>query len=312
MTYDLIIVGSGPAGLTASVYASRYRVNHLVIGELLGGLAGESHKICNFPSEIEIPGMELVQKMQKHAEHLGAEIVADKIIDITRKNDLFIAKTQNKKEFTSKTILLASGTERRKLNLKKEKEFLGKGLSYCATCDAMFYRGKTVAVIGGSDSATSAAVYLAKVAKKVYQIYRRAELRGEVAWIEQAKADPKIEIIYNTNLVELLGQEKLNAIKLDQAYKKQTEISVDGLFIEVGFEPNTVLADKLNLKLDEKYHIIVGPGQTASEDGIWAAGDITTNSNSFKQVITACAEGAVAAENIYKYLQLKINQQHAK
>ena len=305
MTYDLIIVGSGPAGMTASVYASRYRIKHLVIGELMGGLIGESHKICNFPSETEISGMELVRKMQKHAESLGAEIIVDKVTDITRANNLFTVKTQNKKHFTAKTILLASGTERRKLNLEKEKEFLGKGVSYCATCDAMFFRDKIVAVIGGSDSATTASIYLAKVAKKVYQIYRRAELRGEVAWIEQAKADPKIEIIYNTNVVGLLGTEKLSGLKLDKIYNNKNELTVDGLFIEVGFEPNTVLADKLKLKLDEKYHIVVNSAQAASEEGVWAAGDITTNSNNFKQVITACSEGAVAAENIFKYLQAK-------
>ena len=193
MEYDLIIIGAGPAGLTASIYASRYKVKNLVIGEALGGLVFEAHKICNFPSEQEVKGMDLVTKMQQHTESLGVQIVVDKIIGIDKtKNNKFKLTTQNKKEFFTETILLATGTKHRKLDLPDEDKFIGHGISYCATCDAMFYRDKTVAVIGGSDSANTATLHLAEIAKKVYQIYRRDKLRGEILWIEQILKNPKI------------------------------------------------------------------------------------------------------------------------
>jgi len=176
--YDLIIVGSGPAGLTASIYASRFKVNNLVIGRALGGLAFEAHKICNFPSESEIKGIDLVNKMQEHVKSLGAEIALNEVVGVKKENNKFKIITQNNKEFFGQTILLATGTEHRKLDFPEEDKFLGRGISYCATCDAMFYRNKTVAVIGGSNSANTASLYLAEVANKVYQIYRGDKLRG--------------------------------------------------------------------------------------------------------------------------------------
>ena len=166
--YSLIIIGAGPAGLTASIYASRYKIGHLVIGEALGGLAFDAHKICNFPTEKEISGKEIVEKMQKHAEFLGGVLEIDKAVSIVRENKLFKITTQNGKIFLADAILLAVGTEHRRLNLANEDKFLGKGISYCATCDAMFYRDKIVAVYGGADSANTASLYLSEIAKKVY------------------------------------------------------------------------------------------------------------------------------------------------
>lgn len=303
--YPLIIIGSGPAGLTASVYASRYKVKHVIIGEALGGLAFEAHKICNFPSEEDISGMDLIAKIQKHAESLGASLIMDKIVGIDNKDGMFKITTLGEKEFFSDALLLAVGTERRRMNLPDEGKFIGKGVSYCATCDAMFYRDKTVAVIGGSDSANTASLYLAKVAKKVYQIYRRGKLRGEEMWIEQIHHDKKIEVIFNTQVVELKGKDLLEKIILNKPYKGGQELKIDGLFVEIGTVPQKLLAEELGLETDEKKYIKVGLDQLTSHPGVWAAGDITTNSNYFHQIITACAEGAVAAESIFKFLQEK-------
>ena len=190
--YSLIIVGAGPAGLTASMYASRYKIDHLVIGQAVGGLAFEAHKICNFPTEEEISGVQLIGKIRKHAESLGMKMVNTEVTKIEEKNNQFEITTENNKSFLTQAILLATGTKRRKLNINEDK-FIGKGVSYCATCDAMFYQNKTVAVIGGGDSANTSSLYLAKIAKQVYQIYRGNKLHGETIWIDKVIHNKKIK-----------------------------------------------------------------------------------------------------------------------
>jgi len=302
--YSLLIIGAGPAGLTASIYASRYKVDNLIISETLGGLAFEAHKICNFPTENEVSGMELVTKMKQHVEELGTHIVVDKVIGIDKLEDnTFKVTMQSNKEYVAKTILLANGTTHRKTNLPNEGDFIGKGISYCATCDAMFYRNKTVAVIGGSDSANTAALYLAEVADKVYQIYRGQALRGETVWIHQIENNKKIEVLYETEVKELLGQDKLEGVILTKKYKGNDKLILDGLFVEIGTVPQKVLVEELDVATDEKNYIKVNSAQQTDQVGVWAAGDITNSSNNFHQIITACSEGAIAAESIFKTLQ---------
>jgi len=301
--YPLIIVGVGPAGLTASIYASRYRVNHLIIGEALGGLAFEAHKICNFPTEQEISGLKIVEKMQKHVESLGASLMIDNVVSIIKEDKIFKITTQKGNVFLAEALLLATGTEHRRMNLPNESKFIGKGISYCVTCDAMFYRNKTVAVIGGSDSADTDSLYLAEIAKKVYQIYHRDKLRGETTWINQVTNNKKIEVIYNTKVIGLEGRKKLEKIILDTPYQGAKKISIDGLFVKIGTVPQKILTKELSLETDEGNYIKVIPGQKTNQAGIWAAGDITTASNNFHQIITACSEGAIAAESIFKFFQ---------
>lgn len=301
--YPLIVIGAGPAALTASIYASRYKVDHLIVGESPGGLAFEAHKICNFPTEQEIAGMEIVRKMQKHAESLDISLLLDKVIGVDQKNEMFEVTTREGKNFSTEALLLAVGTKHRRLNLPNENRFLGKGVSYCATCDAMFYQGKIVAVVGGSDSANTASLYLAEVAKKVYQIYRKNRLRGETTWVNQITNNNKIEVIYSTTVVGLKGKEKLEKIILSVPYQGSKEINVDGLFVEIGTTPQKMLIEQLSLETDEKGYIKVGPDQKTSRPGVWAAGDITTASNNFHQIITACSEGAIASESIFKFIQ---------
>ncbi|MDD3284561.1 MAG: FAD-dependent oxidoreductase [Patescibacteria group bacterium] len=305
MKYDLIIIGVGPAGYSASIYASRYKTNHIIIGEIPGGLATIAHKVCNYPSEIEISGIELMEKMKKNVEHSGTQIINDKVLNIEKDKDSFKIKTQDEKEYKAKTILLAIGTKHRKLGLKNESQFVGKGVSYCATCDAMFYKDKTVVVVGGSNSAMTASLYLADVAKKVYQIYRGGKLKGENMWQDQIFKNEKIEVIYNTNIEEINGEKKVQSIKLDREYNNSKELNVDGIFIEIGSEPDYGLIEQLNIETDENGFIKVKSNQSTNIEGIYAAGDITNGSDNFRQIITACSEGSVAANSIYKYLQLK-------
>ncbi|MFC1780214.1 NAD(P)/FAD-dependent oxidoreductase [Patescibacteria group bacterium] len=299
--YDLIIIGTGPAGYTASIYASRYKINHIVIGQVSGGLMIESHRICNFPGLPDIKGIELMEKFKKHVGDLGENEINDEVIDVLKKGDNFEVVTRNNGSQFGKAVLIAIGTKHRKLNLPNEKDYIGKGVTYCAACDAPFFKDKVVAVVGGSDSANTAALYLADIATKVYQIYRRDKLRGDPTWIEQVMSNSKIEVLFNKNVKELGGKEKLEFVKLDD----DSELKINGLFIEIGSVPNLAITKGLNIKTSEAGHIECDQGQKTSIEGVWAAGDVTSSSNSFKQIITACAEGAVAANDIFQYLSKK-------
>lgn len=302
--YDLTIIGNGAAGFSAAVYAARYKINQVLIGDLPGGLMTSAHKICNYPSETEISGMDLTQKMVDHINALGVlQKKFTRVVSIKEVGQFYHLKLSSGQVIQSKTVLLATGTKHRHLNLPKEVEFVGRGISYCATCDAQFYEDKIVAVIGGSDSATTAALYLADIAKKVYLIYRKGELRGEVAWIDQVKANDKITVVYNTNITEIIGDDQLTGLVLDRAYNEDTQLNLDGVFVEIGSDPDPTLINELSLDVDDGGYIKTNPNQSTSQIGIWAAGDITTNSDGFQQIVTAASEGAVAAGSIYKYLQ---------
>jgi thioredoxin reductase (NADPH) len=299
MNYDLLIIGSGPAGLSASIYASRYKIKHAILGELPGGLMLEAHKVCNFPTETEISGFDLAQKIKAHADSFGVESIMEKVTSVEKTNDFFTVKTMGGKELTAKTVLIATGTVHRHLDLPDESRFVGHGLSYCATCDAMFYKNKIVAVAGSGNSALTAALYLAEVAEKVYLIVRGGEFKGETVWVDSVKNNSKIEVIFNTNIIGLEGADRLEKIKLSN----DSILPVAGLFVEVGSKPEASWFSNLNLEFDPAGYIKVSTDQATSQAGVWAAGDITTASNGLRQIITACAEGAVASAGVFQYLQ---------
>ncbi len=292
MPYDLIIIGSGPAGLSAAVYAARYLLNTLVIGEISGGLASEAVEVCNFLTYNKIKGFELAQKMTEHVKSLGVEIKPEKINKISKKKNLFEVKT-DATTYQAKKIILAAGTKRRKLNIDKENDFIGKGISYCATCDAAFFKNKIVGVVGGSDAALTGALLLSRFAKKVYIIYRKDKLfRAEPAWIKAVNENKKIEPVFNSNISELFGKIKLEGVKLDS----NKELKLDGLFIEIGSDPNTELAQQLGVELDNNF-IKIDEHQKTNIPGVFAAGDVCNNV--MKQIIVAAAEGAIAAKSVF-------------
>lgn len=305
MIYDLIIIGAGPAGLTASIYASRYKIKHVVVGEIPGGLISQAHNVCNFPTYKEISGFELMKKMKNHVEALGGQIMSmEKISQIKKDNDIFQLKTESGKTLESKTVLLAIGTKYRKLNLADETRLLGRGVAYCATCDAMFFKDKIVAVVGGGNSAMTAALYLSEIVQKVYLIVRGDKLKGEMIWADNILTNKKIEVLFGINVLKLNGKNKLESIELDKEFAGNKTLVLDGFFIEIGTEADTTLADMLGVELDRGY-IVVDSRQKTNIDGLWSAGDITTGSGLFRQVITACSEGAVATYDIFFYLQKK-------
>ena len=223
----------------------------------------------------------------------------EQILSIWGEGNLFKLKSESGEEYIARTVILCIGTNRNRLNLANEEHYLGKGLSYCATCDAMFYKGKTVAVVGGSNAATMAASMLADIAKRVFVIYRGTELRGEPVWVDQIKEKENVEVIYTTVVIGLEGDGKLERVKLSRAYNGNEYIDVDGVFVEIGSVPNVDLANGLGLELDGKGYIKVGGDQSTSLEGVWAAGDCTGGSDWFRQVVTAASEGSIAAHSIF-------------
>ncbi len=297
--YDLIIIGSGPAAYSASLYASRYKIDHVIIGAMPGGTASSAHRICNFPGFKKITGLELMMKMREQVLEYGVGEIMDKVTGVVKNDDgLFNVQTQSNGDFSSKSVLVAVGTERRELGISSEAKFKGKGVSYCATCDGMFYKDKVVAVLGGSNSANMAAVYLADICKKVYIIYRKDRLRGEELWIDEVMKNEKIEVVFNANVVELQGNDFVESMSLD---RDGMVLDVSGVFVEIGSKPG--LDFDIGVKLNEGGYIVVNHEQKTNVEGIYAAGDITTNSNHFEQVVVACSEGAVAANAIYYWLK---------
>lgn len=297
--FDLLIVGLGPAAYTASVYSSRYQVKHALVGELPGGLMGEAHKICNWPGEIEISGFDLYQKMEKQVKEYGVEMIFSRVEKIRKEKDIFYLTLTNGQELRARSVLLATGTKHRHLGLPEEKRFVGHGLSYCATCDAGFYKDKITAVVGSGNSAMTAALYLGELAEKVYMIVRGTELKGEISWIKAIQNNPKIEILFGTQIREIKGQQKVEILSLD----KGKDLEVSGLFVEVGSDPDNVLGAQLDLETDQYGYLVVGKDQATNVSGLYAAGDLTSNSNNFRQIVTAVAEGAIATESIFKFLK---------
>lgn len=297
--YDLAIIGAGPGGMTAALYARRYGLDVVVLSEEIGGLCNEAHIVENWPGTKSIMGSELAEKMRDQIESVGVKIVETRVKSVDSENDIFKVVTDSG-DYDSKSVILAMGTKKRRLGLEDEERFIGKGVSYCTTCDAPLYKGANVAVVGGNDSAAKSALHLAEHAAVVYIIYRRDELRAEKMLKERCEKNEKIEIVYNSVPVELKGDKLLESVVLDNG----DSLEVEGLFVEIGSVPNESIkhigADKI--KREEKY-VDVDADMSTNIEGVFAAGDITTYSNRFQQMITAAAEGAIAARTAYEYVR---------
>ncbi len=299
--YDVIILGGGPAGLTAAIYTGRYNMKTLVVAKSIGGTANLAGEIENWPGYIG-SGMELMNKFKEQAEKFGAEFLEEEIESVQKVEDEFVLNLFDKK-VKGKSLIVALGTEHRQLNIPGEKEFLGKGVSYCATCDGNFFRNKEVAVIGGADSAAKAALYLSDICKKVHIIYRRHEMRCEPVSLSKICSKDNVEIHYYSNPTEIIGENAVKELKIvtDWPEKEVTEhvIPIDGVFIEVGATPAAKVVESLGLKVEKDY-IITGKNTETNVKGVFAAGDVTNNS--LKQVVTASGEGAIAAKMAHEFL----------
>jgi thioredoxin reductase (NADPH) len=306
MDYDLIIVGGGPAGLTAAIYAGRRNLKTLLITITIGGQVLEAEKIENYPGFLGIKGLKLMQRFQKQAMKSGVEIVLDEVKEIKEIEGGYTVKT-NTKEYSAKAIILAFGRTPRSLNVPGEEKFRGKGVSYCATCDMPLFKNKTIAVVGGGNAALEAALYGSKIAKKVYLIHRRDEFRGFESFVEKVKRKENVELVLSSVVTEIKGEDSVRAIVVQDLKTNQLkELQVDGVFIEIGSEVKTDLIKNL-VKLDENNQVVITnncetfyPDRNEIRPGIFAAGDIT--STPFKQIVTAAGEGCKAALQAYNYL----------
>jgi thioredoxin reductase (NADPH) len=300
--YDVIIIGGGPAGLSAAIYTSRDRLSTLLIEKgLTGGMINEADKVDNYPGFPEgISGMNLTAKMHEQAQKYGLEDAAAEVesIAIESKHG-FTVKTPDG-EYPAKAVIIAGGSDKQKIGAPGEKEFTGRGVSYCATCDAPFYTDKVVAVVGGGNSALYEAMHLAKFARKVYIIHRRDQLRATPVVQEKARAEPKIEFVLSSVVEAVEGADFVQKLKLKNvATGKISELPLDGVFVSIGLKPNTGYLKGL-VELDEAGMIVVNDRMETSVPGILAAGDI--RHNSIRQTISAAGDGAVAAISAKKWV----------
>ncbi|MBS4031140.1 MAG: thioredoxin-disulfide reductase [Clostridiales bacterium] len=299
--YDLLVLGAGPAGLTAAIYASRSRLSVLVIEEMLsGGQIATTEKVENYPGFPEgIGGLELGQLLEDQARNFGAEMALATVEKVVLLGDSKEVHTTDG-VFRGRTMLIATGTRSRPLGVPGEEELKGRGVSYCVTCDGSFFQDKTVMVVGGGDSALEEALVLTKFAAKVYVVHRRDELRAIGILQDRVKEHAKIELILSTEVEKIKGEERVESVTLrSKAQNKQWDIPIDGIFLYVGLVPNTQFLNG-SLKRTEQGYLVTSDAMETSIPGVFAAGDI--REKGLRQVVTAVADGAIAAISAAKYL----------
>lgn len=300
--YDLIIVGGGPAGLSAAVYATRYKLKTLLLSDVLGGTLIIAPEISNLPGQRPMAGEELAKIFISSLEG-KAEIFENKVLIISKSGQNFLVKTKDK-NLKSKTVILAIGAERKKLGIPGEKEFEKKGVAYCATCDAPLFSGRKVAVLGGGNSAFYSAILASKYAKKVYLIIRRS-IKADPVAVSQAEKIKNIEIIKGISLKKIHGRNFVEGVLLSKKYKGKEILKLDGVFIEIGVEPDLRIIKDLKIKRDRQNFIKVNEEMETNIPGLYAAGDISTGSAGLRQVVTSSAEGAIASASVYNRLKNK-------
>lgn len=308
--YDLAILGGGPAGITAAIYASRARLNTIWIDKNFapGGQITATYEVDNYPGMPGISGMDLGEAFGEHARKLGLEPRREKILSLENiSGDIKTIHTK-KNEYQARTIILAFGAEHRKLDIPGEDDLGGLGVSYCATCDGAFYKDRTAVVVGGGNAAAEDAVFLSGLCKKVYLVHRRDELRADKAIQEKVFSCENIEMVWESIPLEILGQDEVTGIKIRNVKTgEERELDTDGVFIAVGIVPNTTLVED-QLELDENGYICAGEEGITSAAGVFAAGDIRTKA--LRQVVTAVSDGANTVASVQKYLWRKDNGNH--
>lgn len=298
--YDVMILGSGPAGLSAAVYASRAGLSFSVIEkEYMGtGQIAYTEQVDNYLGYYGIDGFSLGEKFREHAEALGTEFIEGEVTELSRTDSGWKVVLSDGNSVESKTVIYALGASPRKLGIVGEEEFAGRGVSYCALCDGAFFEGRTVAVIGGGDTALGDALYLSKTSGKVYIIHRRSEFRASASLVKKAEETVNIEFVLEAVLSEITGDDSITGIKLVQKGAEKT-LSIDGVFVAVGSLPNTSLLSG-TAELDDRGYVIADESCITSAEGLFAAGDVRTKA--VRQVITAAADGANAVISALEYI----------
>ena len=308
--YDLIVIGAGGAGLAGGMYAARLGLKTLILGKTsgfelpVGGVITTTDIVENYPGFTKISGFELAKKLEEHTRSYDlATIKKEEAIEVKKGKGNFLVKTK-KGDYSGKTILFSTGTQWKKLGIPGSFEFERKGVNYCALCDAPLYKDKIVAVVGGSDAAAKDALVLAKHAKKVYIIYRGEAIHPERINLQRIKDSKNIEVINKTNLTEIFGKERVEEVDLDKPYKGKKKLKLDGVFVAIGHDILSGLAEKIGVKLNEKKEIIINHKTSETNvPGVYAAGDVTDKQ--FKQLITGVADACTAAYSAYEFLGKK-------
>ena len=302
--YDTVIVGSGPAGLTAGIYAKRAGLEALIIENtpVGGGQIATTDRVDNYPGLLGINGMELGMKFREHAEKLGCEFKDGQVVSVDDRVSSKVVKLESGEEIETKTVILALGADHSRLGVPGEDELRGKGVSYCATCDGAFFRGKEVAVIGGGDVALGDAIYLSKFVKKVYLIHRRDQFRGAKSLADEAASKENVTFLYDTVVTNINGSENVTGVEtLNKKTGEKGTLAVNGVFIAVGTTPNANGISGLP-ETDEKGYIKAGEDCVTSIPGVFVAGDLRTKK--LRQVITAAADGANAITSVQDFLKI--------
>jgi len=298
--YDIVIVGAGVAGLSAAIYGARAGKNVLVLeAKVYGGQIVSTPEIANYPGIKSISGYEFSTNLYEQAKELGAEIKLERVLEVKLEgNDKIVVTDHN--QYTAKTIIIATGAKFRPLGIEKETELIGHGISYCATCDGPFFRGKEVAVNGGGSTALEDALFLSSYCSKVHIIHRRDSFRGEEKLLQTLKGKENVEFILNSNIIELIGTEKLESIRIkNKETKEESELRISGLFIAIGQMPENAIFRDL-IKLDPNGYIIATEDCKTSADGIFVAGD--TRTKAIRQLTTAASDGSIAALAACEYI----------
>jgi alkyl hydroperoxide reductase subunit F len=295
--YELIIAGAGPAGITAAIYASRKKMDFIVVAKEVGGQVSYSSEIENYTGFQFISGEELASKFEQHLQKFSFELKLEEVSKVERKGNLFRVATEAS-EYSGKSVIIATGTRPRELNVPGEAVFKNRGITYCATCDAPLFEGMDVAVIGGGNSALESALQLMKIAKSVRVITHGSKLRADQAYLQKAKKSGKVEIITDTDILDVLGDKVVTGVKIQRKGKSPELLHVGGVFVEIGSVPNSQIIDFV--QKNQLGEIIVNPKCETDTPGLFAAGDVTNVPE--KQIIIAAGEGSKAALSAFKYV----------
>lgn len=300
-TYDVAIIGGGCAGLAAGMYSGRFELKVALFGEIVGGTIINTDVVENYPGFKTITGFDLAMKLKEHMEDYTVDVFEEKVDDVKKRGDGAFEIKSSERTLIAKTVIFATGTKWRKLGVPGEEQYANKGVHYCALCDGAFYKGKVIAVVGGSDSAAKEALLLTQWARKVYIVYRGDKIHPEPINAERVAKNEKIEIINNTNIKEIKGDgKKVSSVILDKPYKGSNEFKLDGVFVEIGHIMLSDLAKGLGVKLNAKGEIEINRNAETSVPGVYAAGDVVDTA--FKQAITGVAEGVLASYSAYQFL----------
>lgn len=301
--YDVIIIGAGSAGMPAAIYAQRFGMKTLLIGKIVGGMLNDSHNVENYPGFPSIPGFDLMMKFKEHVDSLNIQFKEEEATGANRNEDGTISVTTNKSSYNTRAVIITTGSKHRHVGIPGEEELSGKGVSYCATCDAAFFKDVPVAIVGGGDAAAQAANLLSQHSSHVYVLVRRDVMRAEPINREKLEKNPKVDILYETKPTEVLGDSQVTGVKLTKEFNGSDTLPIEGFFVEIGADALSDLAFQLGAKINEQKEIIIDSESRTSAPMVYAAGDC--GNRKFKQAITGAAEGVIAAFSAFEDIQKK-------